>query len=215
MFAHYKTSAAAIMRVRMFDTDFAPVTGISQGSVTVTLLDTAGSATTLTVTTHYTWTEVTTGAFSGQGVYVLTLNASLFSTAGEYTVACSGGTGKSVSEFAVYSALAADAKSSADTAASNASTAASNASTAASNALDAKNSADTAASNASTAASNASTASTAATLARKMLTNKGVVSGSNQYIVYDDDNTTPLKTYNTKDVNGNPSSTSIFQRIPV
>lgn len=53
-----------------------------------------------------------------------------------------------------------------------------------------------------------------ASLARKMATNKAV-EATNQYIVYDDDATTVLKTFNTQDASGSPTSTSIFRRIPV
>jgi hypothetical protein len=38
---------------------------------------------------------------------------------------------------------------------------------------------------------------------------------SNQMIIYDDDGTTPLFTFDLKDASGNPSMTSVVERIPV
>jgi hypothetical protein len=103
MFNHFKTSVDVNMAVRLFDTAFAPVTGVAQASTTVTLAKTPSmTPSALTATTHYTWTELVTGAFSTQGVYKLTILASQISTPGEYTVAITGGTGKAVIQFSVH-----------------------------------------------------------------------------------------------------------------
>ncbi len=57
------------------------------------------------------------------------------------------------------------------------------------------------------------TASTAAVAARKVATNKWVVA-SNQLIVYDDNGSTALYTFNLYDANGTPTSTDIVRRVP-
>ena len=57
------------------------------------------------------------------------------------------------------------------------------------------------------------TASTAAVAARKVATNKWIVA-SNQLIVYDDNGSTALYTFNLYDANGTPTSTDIVRRVP-
>ena len=52
------------------------------------------------------------------------------------------------------------------------------------------------------------------TQVRKIATNRWEIV-SNQWIEYDDDNTTALRTYNLFDESGNPSKNSIFDRQPV
>jgi hypothetical protein len=83
--------------------------------------------------------------------------------------------------------------------------------TAATGAQTAATAAQTAASSAST---NAATAATAATIARKIAQNHWKVTG-NQLIIYDDNKTTPLYTFNLFDDTGAPSQTKIFERTPV
>ena len=186
MFSYFQTNTAVRMRIRLFDSAYNPVTGIAQPSVTVTLLKPDGSTQALTAgagTNGFTWTETTSGAFSGKGLYQLVMTSNLFATAGEYTVACTGGTGGAVAEFAVSDAFSADVLTRLGTPAG------------------ASVSADIASSTAQ------------ATLARQMLTNKAV-QASNQYVVYADNNTTVLKTFDTKDSAGNPTNTTVFQRIP-
>lgn len=57
------------------------------------------------------------------------------------------------------------------------------------------------------------TASTAAVAARKVATNKWVVA-SNQLIIYDDNGSSALYTFNLYDANGTPTSTDIVRRVP-
>lgn len=166
MYTYYKTGQAAIIRVRLFDTLNYPVPGIAQASTTVGIIYPNGTTATLTAGTQYSWAEITTGAFSGLGVYTLTLAASVITTAGEHTVAITGGTGTSVHEFSVWGSFPVDAQINVE-------------------------------------------------VTRKMLTNKAIVTAGNQYVVYEDDGTTVFKTFNLQDVNGTPSNTSVFRKIPV
>lgn len=55
---------------------------------------------------------------------------------------------------------------------------------------------------------------TQATLARKAQTNRDKVQGT-QLVLFDDDGTTPLRTWNLFDDGGVPTSTRIFERVPV
>lgn len=71
----------------------------------------------------------------------------------------------------------------------------------------------TAATNAASAAAAATNAATVSTIVKKIQTNRWIVA-SNQLIIYDDDRTTPLYTFNLFDQNGIPTMTSIFQRVP-
>jgi hypothetical protein len=57
------------------------------------------------------------------------------------------------------------------------------------------------------------TVSTAAVAARKVATNKWVVA-SNQLIIYDDNGSSALYTFNLYDANGTPTSTDIVRRVP-
>ena len=195
------------MRIRLFDSAYNPVTGVAQASMTVTLMKPDGSVQALTAaagTNGFTWTETTTGAFSGKGLYQLVMTSDLFAAEGEYTVACSGGTGGAVSEFSCASAFASTVQTRLGTPA-NASVSADIAAV--------QSTASSTLSAASTASSQASAANTAATLARKMATNKAIQT-NNQYVVYDDNGTSPLKTFDTKDSSGNPTNTSVFERVP-
>lgn len=54
----------------------------------------------------------------------------------------------------------------------------------------------------------------AATIIKKFQTNRWKVV-SNQLIIYDDDGTTPYVTFNLFDSNGSPTTTKIFERVPV
>ena len=187
MFIHYLTNTAIKLRVRMYDTSYLAVTGIAQGSATVTVIKPDGSTQALTAaagTNGFTWVEVTTGAFSGKGVYLVTITSDVFATAGEYTAACNGGTGGAVAEFCAWANVPSDIY------------------TRVGAPVGASISADVAA------------VKTDAALGRKMVTNKAI-ENNNQYIVYDDDGTTVLKTFNTYDQTGTPTTTNIFRRTPV
>jgi hypothetical protein len=187
VFIHYLTNVAVKLRVRMYDASYVPVTGIAQGSATVTIIKPDGTTQLLTAaagTNGFTWAEVTTGAFSGKGVYLVTITADVVAVAGEYTAACSGGTGGAVAEFCAWANVPSDvyARLGAPVGASM--------------------SADLA------------LVSAAAVLARKMATNKAI-ENNNQYTVYDDDGTTVLKLFNTYDQAGAPTTTAVFRRTPV
>lgn len=52
------------------------------------------------------------------------------------------------------------------------------------------------------------------TIIKKILRNRWRIT-SNQLIIYDDDEVTPIRTFNLKDSAGDPSSTDIFERDPV
>lgn len=71
-----------------------------------------------------------------------------------------------------------------------------------------------AASSASDAADSADLAATAAIMVRKFQTNRWKIV-SNQLVVYDDNGTTPFKTFNLLDQSGAPTMTNIFERVPV
>ncbi|MFA5123301.1 hypothetical protein [Zavarzinia sp.] len=112
------------------------------------------------------------------------------------------------------------AKTSADTAGTKADAAKASADTAGTKADAAKASADlalaqatTAAAQSTTAATQSTTAATQATLARKLKQNRlKIDTAARTQILYDDDGTTPLKTWALKDENGDPTATRIFER---
>jgi hypothetical protein len=86
---------------------------------------------------------------------------------------------------------------------------------------DVKNSADlanlaatNALAQATTAATEATAAAAAALIIRKVETNRYKIVGT-QLIIYDDNGTTPFKTFNLFDDVGSPTSTRIFERVPV
>lgn len=49
---------------------------------------------------------------------------------------------------------------------------------------------------------------------RKVETNRWKISANNKMIIYDDDGTTPLITFNLKDLAGSPSYKKVFERVP-
>jgi hypothetical protein len=240
MFTHYKTNDNIQVAVRLFDTAFAPVAGVAQASTTVTLAKTpAMTPTTLTAGTQYTWTELTTGAFATQGVYKLLIVSSQISTPGEYTIAITGGTGKAVTQFSVHDNYVSDVQTRLGT--PNYTSIVgdiANVKTVLGTPSGSSVSADIGTVNTKlgTPVSSVSTdiaavqtklgspqlgnvsldiakTITESTLARKMLANKAT-QGGNQFKVYDDDGVTVIKTYTTKDNSGNPTNSSIYQRIP-
>ena len=193
MFSFFSTGAAVRLRIRLFDSAYAPVTGVAQGSVTATLMKPDGTLQALTAaagTNGFTWVEASTGAFSGKGLYTILMTSDLFATEGEYTLAVTGGTGGAVAEFSCASAFASTVQTRLGTP------------------VGASVSADIA-----SVQSTATTASAQATLARKVGTNKAIQSG-NQYIVYDDNGINTIAVFDTKDASGNPTNTTVFQRIP-
>lgn len=82
----YKQSVAAFVPVRIFDAGGTPQNGIPFGAVTAAIEKSDGSTAVVTVTIT-DWTEITTGAFNGAGVYSLKLPASALSLTGMLTFA--------------------------------------------------------------------------------------------------------------------------------
>jgi hypothetical protein len=87
----YKQNIAAFVPVRIFDQGGTPQGGIAFGSVQAAIQRSDGSTAVLTVT-NPDWSEVTTGAFNGAGVYLLRLPVSVMNLTGllTYSVATSG-----------------------------------------------------------------------------------------------------------------------------
>lgn len=88
-----KKDTAQRIGVRLLDGSGVAVTGVASGSVTATVFKSDGNTAAVTISGSVTWTEVTTGAFSGKGYYVLNLTAGFFDQAGEFVLAVNGGTG--------------------------------------------------------------------------------------------------------------------------
>jgi hypothetical protein len=82
----YKQSVAAFVPVRIFDQGGVPQNGIAFGSVTAAIQKSDGSTAVVSVTIT-DWTEITTGAFNGAGVYALKLPASVLNLTGYLTFA--------------------------------------------------------------------------------------------------------------------------------
>ena len=93
----YYQNQRALLHVRLLNTSGAPTPGITSGQITVTLEKPDGTIVAVTIDgVNNTWTEVTSGAFLGQGKYDLTLVGSLFDQLGGFVVATSGGAGSSL-----------------------------------------------------------------------------------------------------------------------
>jgi hypothetical protein len=86
----YKQSVAALVPVRLADSSGNPVTGKVAADVSATALKSDGTTQSITATGH--WTEITTGAFSAQGMYSLQLSAGNLDTTGwlSYAIAVTG-----------------------------------------------------------------------------------------------------------------------------
>jgi len=84
----YKQSVAAFAPVRIFDAGGTPVGGIGFGGVVATVQKADGSTQTLSLTLS-DWSEITTGSFSGAGVYILKLPVSALNQTGLLTYAVS------------------------------------------------------------------------------------------------------------------------------
>ena len=67
---------------------------------------------------------------------------------------------------------------------------------------------------ATTAATQATAAAATAEIVRKIQTNRYKIVGTT-LVIYDDNGTTPYKTFNLFDDVGTPSSTRIFERVPI
>lgn len=87
----YKQSVAAFVPVRIFDQGGTPQNGIPFGSVQAAVQKSDGSTAVITVAIA-DWSEITTGAFNGAGVYALKLPASALNLTGylTYSVATAG-----------------------------------------------------------------------------------------------------------------------------
>jgi hypothetical protein len=84
----YKQNISKFVPVRIFDQSGQPVGGIPFGSVQAAVMKADGSTTTIPVTI-VDWTEITTGAFSGAGVYLLKLPATVMDQTGLLTYSVS------------------------------------------------------------------------------------------------------------------------------
>lgn len=82
----YKQEVAKFVLVRIFDQGGTPVSGVAFGSVTAAVQKADGSVSTLTVLLA-DWSEITTGAFSGTGMYLLKIPAGAFDQPGLFTYA--------------------------------------------------------------------------------------------------------------------------------
>lgn len=208
----YKANLVARISVFLVNyTTGVPLTGVLYNNVSVTIYNlTSGTGPTNVTMSAGMWTELTTGAFNGQGCYVLAIPDTAIPTEGTYQVAVSHANGETF--FTIFDVVGATHGEIAVAAgdATAAKTAAEAAESAASDALVA---ATAASGYAQTAAQNATDGAASALLAKKMLVNKATEL-NNEYIVYDDDGVTPLKKFDTKDSAGNLVSTGIAQRIP-
>lgn len=84
----YKQGVSKFVPVRVFDQGGEPQGGIAFGAVTAAVQKQDGSTAVVTVTIA-DWTEITTGAFGGAGVYALKLPASALDQPGLLTYAVS------------------------------------------------------------------------------------------------------------------------------
>ena len=84
----YKQSVSKFVPVRIFDQGGEPVGGLAFGVVQAAVQKADGSTAVVAVTIS-DWTEITTGAFSGSGVYALKLPASALDQPGLLTYAVS------------------------------------------------------------------------------------------------------------------------------
>jgi hypothetical protein len=92
--AQYKQSTSIPVLVKLTSTSSgSPVSSVSSGSVTATALKADGTTVMISVT-GANWSEITTGAFSSQGVYLLTIPNTATNIIGVfcYAVAVSGAT---------------------------------------------------------------------------------------------------------------------------
>lgn len=67
----FKQSTSPDVLVRLVSSTGLPVTGITFSGVTAAYVDGSGASGTITLSSAANWTEITTGQFSGQGIYQL------------------------------------------------------------------------------------------------------------------------------------------------
>jgi hypothetical protein len=89
----YKQSVTAKAPVRIVDSSGNPVAGVAFGSVTATAMKSDGTTTAITVTS-LDWAEITTGAFTSQGFYTMSIAGSVLNTTGLLTYAVASGSNK-------------------------------------------------------------------------------------------------------------------------
>lgn len=89
----YKQSVSKFVPVRIMTPAGAPVAGVAYGSVTATIIKADGTTQTVSVGAS-DWSEITAGAFSGTGMYLLKLSSGNVDQAGMavYSVATAGNT---------------------------------------------------------------------------------------------------------------------------
>lgn len=206
----YKINVSKYVPVQILNSSGVPVAGIAFGSVTAAVVKADGTTATLTVTIT-DWTEVTTGAFSGAGFYLLKLPASAVNQAGmlDYAVASGAnkvyiGTIKVVDneEVDTFSRLGAPvlASHSADVAGVKTDVA-----------------------GVLTAVSGVQTTANSSLTILQLLQKfekgrwKIHITGTdvNRLVLYDTDNTTVLLKFDLKDSGGSATFTNPFERLPV
>lgn len=206
----YKQSVAAFVPVRIFDAAGAPQGGIPFGSVTAAVQKSDGTTAVVTVTIT-DWSEVTTGAFTGSGVYLLKLPASVMNLTGllTYAVATPGnkthiGAIKIVAneEVDTYTRLGAPAGASiaADVATVNTSVGTVN-------------------TNVLSLIAGQGTILAAVQLLQKYEEGRWKIhitgADANRLVLYDTDNVTPLLKFDLKDSGGSATFINPFERYPV
>lgn len=243
----YKQSVQSKVPVRISDSGGLPISGLSYSAVSAAVLKSNGTVQTLTVT-NSDWSEVTTGAFSGQGVYWLLIPASALDTTGflSYAVTPTSGsyksfigTGKVVAneEVDTYTRVGAPAfttiagdianvttnlattNSTVNTINTNVNTANTSLSAITTTVNTINTNVNTANTNINTTNSTLSTLSTVIT--RIQLLKEGrwklFTTGpdANRIVLYAADGTTVLQKWDLFDSAGAPSSSELFERVPV
>lgn len=206
----YKQSVAAFVPVRVFNTAGDPVSGLSFTAVQATIQKSDGTTQTITVTAP-DWLEITTGAFSGAGVYALKLPAGALNVVGYFTYAvATPGNKIHVGTAKVVSAEAADIPPILGTPVYG------------SVSLDIANvKSDIAGQNATltTINNNVTTVNNNVTVLRKYEEGrwKVFISGpdANRIVLYDTDGVTPLLKFDLKDSAGSATFVNPFERVKV
>jgi hypothetical protein len=90
----YKQGVTAKVPVRLLDTSGSGVTGVLVGAISVTVVKSDGTVQNVTPAGG-DWTEITTGAFNGTGMYELQLSGSSFlNITGAFTYAVANASAK-------------------------------------------------------------------------------------------------------------------------
>lgn len=87
----YKQSTVARVPVKILDQAGNPATGVLVGTITLTVIKSDGSVANVSPTS---WTEITTGAYLNQGVYSLQIPASATNLTGQFLYAVSSSSNK-------------------------------------------------------------------------------------------------------------------------